>query len=272
MNQAWELLFEGKIDEAKQLVQADFCLANCKDYSLLNLMGYIYLYEKKYEDCLEVYQRYLHLAITEKDRENEHIAYHQLAMVYREMNDFQTALSYIEKEREVIEQDFSEDDLKSSVNDYEQGYLRLKLGKIFEANTYMQQSLDSALKTDDLIAQACAYRGLGEIYQNLDSSKSHDCFSHSIQLFDKAGDEIGAEEVRDLIDHKKQPIQATFLKFFINIWILWFVDFYKGLKLECWEDLVEFLVIVIPNLAFDSDPSVIFVLIGVSCGQESKNS
>ena len=62
MNQAWELLFEGKINEAKQLVQAEFCLATCKDYSLLNLMGYIYLYEKKYEHCLEVYQRYLHLA------------------------------------------------------------------------------------------------------------------------------------------------------------------------------------------------------------------
>lgn len=203
MNQAWELLFEGKIDEAKQLVQADFCLATCKDYSLLNLMGYIYLYEKKYEDCLDVYQRYLHLAITEKNRENEHIAYHQLAMVYREINDFQTALSYIEKEREVIEQDFSGDSLKNSVNDYEQGYLRLKLGEIFEAKTYMQQSLDSALKTDDLIAQACAYRGLGEIYQKLDSSKSHDYFSQAIQLFDKAGDEIGAEEVRDLKDNKK---------------------------------------------------------------------
>ena len=203
MNQAWELLFEGKIDEAKQLVQAEFSLATCKDSSLLNLMGYIYLYEKKYEDCLEVYQRYLHLAITEKDRENEHIAYHQLAMVYREMNDFQTALSYIEKEREVIEQDFSGVYLKYSVNDYEQGYLRLKLGQLVEAEFYMQQSLDSALKTDDLIAQACAYRGLGEIYRKLDSSKCHDCFSHAIQLFDKAGDEIGAEEVRALIDNKK---------------------------------------------------------------------
>ena len=203
MNQAWELLFEGKVNEAKQLVQTEFCLATCKDYSLLNLMGYIYLYEKKYEDCLEVYKRYLHLAITEKDRENEHIAYHQLAMVYREMNDFQTALSYIEKEREVIEQDFSGDYLKYSVNDYEQGYLRLKLCQLVEAEFYMHQSLDSALKTDDLIAQACAYRGLGEIYRKLDSSKCHDCFSHAIQLFDKAGDEIGAEEVRALIDNKK---------------------------------------------------------------------
>ena len=203
MDKAWELLFEGKINEAKQLVQAEFCLATCKDYSLLNLMGYIYLYEKKYEDCLEVYKRYLHLAITEKDRENEHIAYHQLAMVYREMNDYQTALSYIEKEREVIEDSFSEDALKSSVNNYEQGYLRFKIGEIEKSIMHMEQSLKQALQTDDLIAQACAYRGLGEIYRKLDSSKSYDYFSHAIKLFDKAGDEIGAEEVRALIDNKK---------------------------------------------------------------------
>ena len=209
MNQAWELLFEGKIEEAKQLVQAEFSLATCKDYSLLNLMGYIYLYEKKYEDCLEVYKRYLYLAITEKDRENEHIAYHQLAMVYREMNDYQTALSYIEKEREVIEDSFSEDALKSSVNNYEQGYLRFKIGEIEKSIMYMEQSLMQALQTDDLIAQACAYRGLGEIYRKLDSSKSYDYFSHSIKLFDKAGDEIGAEEVRALIDNKKSEPNSS---------------------------------------------------------------
>ena len=203
MNQAWELLFEGKIEEAKNLVSETFSLETCKDYSLLNLMGYIKFFEKDYKEALLIYQNYLEIAISSQEKENEHIGYHQLAMVYREMNDYQAALNYIDKEREIIEKSFPEDDLKSSVNDYEQGYLRLKLGKIFEANTYMQQSLDSALKTDDLIAQACAYRGLGEIYQNLDSSKSHDCFSHAIQLFDKAGDEIGAEEVRDLIDNKK---------------------------------------------------------------------
>lgn len=203
MNQAWELLFEGKIEEAKKLVSETFSLETCKDYSLLNLLGYIELFEKDYQEALLIYQNYLEIAISSQDKENEHIGYHQLAMVYREMNDYQTALSYIEKEREVIEQDFSGDYLKYSVNDYEQGYLRLKLGQLVEAEFYMQQSLDSALKTDDLIAQACAYRGLGEIYRKLDSSKCHDCFSHAIQLFDKAGDEIGAEEVRALIDNKK---------------------------------------------------------------------
>ena len=136
----------------------------------------------------------------------------------------------------------------------------------------MQQCLKYALQTDDLIAQACAYRGLGEIYQKLDSSKSHDYFSQAIQLFDKSGDEIGAEEVRDLIDNKKQPNQATFLKFFINIRILGFVDLDERLDFKGWEDLVEFFVIVIANLTFNFHPSVIFVLIGVSCSQKSKNA
>ena len=36
MNQAWELLFEGKIKEAKKLVSETFSLGTCKDYSLLN--------------------------------------------------------------------------------------------------------------------------------------------------------------------------------------------------------------------------------------------
>ena len=140
MNQAWDLLFEGKINEAKKLVEADFLLETCTDFSLLNFMGYIYLEEKNYNECLSIYQRYIDLARTKNDPENEHIGYHQLAMIYREMNEFQTALFYIEREQKIIEEAFAEDSLKSSVNNYEQGYLRLKLGKVAEAFIYMEQS------------------------------------------------------------------------------------------------------------------------------------
>ena len=203
MNQAWELLFEGKIEEAKKLVSETFSLETCKDYSLLNLLGYIKFFEKDYKEALLIYQKYLEIAISSQDKENEHIGYHQLAMVYREMNDFQTALNYIEKEREVIEQVFAEDALKTSVNDYEQGYLRLKLGEIAKAIMYMERSLKQALQTDDLIAQACSYRGLGEIYLEKDFVKSRDYFLKSIHLFEKAEDKIGADEVRDLLQEKK---------------------------------------------------------------------
>ena len=203
MNQAWELLFEGKIEEAKKLVSETFSLETCKDYSLLNLMGYIKLFEKDYKEALLIYQNYLEVAISSQDKENEHIGYHQLAMVYREMNEFQTALFYIEREQKVIEEAFTEDTLKSSVNNYEQGYLRLKLGKVAEAFMYMEQSLKQALQTDDLIAQACAYRGLGEIGSIQNPEESHENFLQAIVLFEKAGDQIGAQEVRKLLNNKK---------------------------------------------------------------------
>jgi len=203
MNQAWDLLFEGKINEAKKLVEADFLLETCTDFSLLNLMGYIYLKEQKYNECLSIYQRYIDLARTKSDPENEHIGYHQLAMVYREMNDYQTALNYIDKEREIIEKSFPEDALKYSVNNYEQGYLRLKLGEITKAIMYMEQSLKHALQTNDLIAQACAYRGLGEIGSIQNPEESHENFLQAIALFEKAGDQIGAQEVRKLLNNKK---------------------------------------------------------------------
>ena len=203
MNQAWDLLFEGKINEAKKLVEADFLLETCTDFSLLNLIGYIYLEEQKYNECLSIYQRYIDLARAKSDPENEHIGYHQLAMAYREMNDYQTALNYIDKEREIIEKSFPEDALKYSVNNYEQGYLRLKLGEITKAIMYMKQSLKHALQTDDLIAQACAYRGLGEIGSIQNPEESHKNFLQAIALFEKAGDQIGAQEVRKLLNNKK---------------------------------------------------------------------
>lgn len=92
---------------------------------------------------------------------------------------------------------------KYSVNNYEQGYLRLKLGNLEEAESYMQESLDFALTTEDFIAQACSYRGMGEIYLKQGSVKSRDYFYQSIQLFEKAEDKIGADEVRALLQNEK---------------------------------------------------------------------
>ena len=203
MNQAWELLFEGKIEEAKKLVEADFSLETCTNFSLLNLMGYIYLEEQNYNECLSIYQRYIDLARTKSDQENEHVGYHQLAMVYREMGHFQKALLYIDQEMQIIKKYFPNDALKFSVNNYEQGYLRLKLGNLEEAESYMQESLDFALTTEDFIAQACSYRGMGEIYLKQNSNKSRDYFYQSIQLFEKAEDKIGADGVRALLQNGK---------------------------------------------------------------------
>jgi hypothetical protein len=203
MEQAWQLFMEGKIEQAKKLVEPNFSLETCTDYHLLNLMGYIYLEEKNYNDSLKIYQRYIDLARSKNDLENEHIGYHQLAMVYRDLGEFQKALLYINQEMEIIQNNFPNDALKLSINYYEQGFLHLKLGELEYAENHMQKSLDFALKTDDFIAQACAYRGMGEIYLAQESDKAQDYFYQSIQLFEKAKDKIGADEVRTLLENKK---------------------------------------------------------------------
>lgn len=203
MEQAWQLFMEGKIEQAKKLVEPDFSVETCTDYHLLNLMGYIYLEEKNYNNSLKIYQRYIDLARSKNDLENEHIGYHQLAMVYRDLSEFQKALLYINQEMEIIQNNFPNDALKLSINYYEQGFLHLKLGELEYAENHMQKSLDFALKTDDFIAQACAYRGMGEIYLAQESDKAQDYFYQSIQLFEKAKDKIGADEVRALLQNEK---------------------------------------------------------------------
>ena len=203
MEQAWQLFMEGKIEQAKKLVETDFSVESCTDYHLLNLMGYIYLEEKNYNDSLKIYQRYIDLARSKNDLENEHIGYHQLAMVYRDLGEFQKALLYINQEMEIIQNNFPNDALKLSINYYEQGFLHLKLGELEYAENHIQKSLDFALKTDDFIAQACTYRGMGEIYLAQESDKAQNYFYQSIQLFEKAEDKIGADEVRTLLENKK---------------------------------------------------------------------
>ncbi|HFR3770259.1 TPA: tetratricopeptide repeat protein [Streptococcus suis] len=200
MDKAWELFFEGKVVEAKQLLEKEYQVETCLDYAVLNLFAYLYLEEENFGKALLACQRYVQLSRDEKDVEQEHIGLHQLAMVYRSQGNFKKALELIEEEAALLAIDFSEDKLKWSVNEYEQGYLRLQLGELESAQHFMKRSLENALMTDDLIAQACAYRGLGEIYAtNTATTLAEQAFEQSITAFEEAGDDIGANEVRELM-------------------------------------------------------------------------
>ena len=164
IDRAWNLFLEGKISEAKKLVEQDFFIDTCTDFSLLNLMGYVLLAEKDYDSCTHIFEKYVLLAQQNENKENEHIGLHQLAMIYREQGNFHKALKLIENEEEIIKELFPNDNLKKAVNNYEQGYLRLKLNNLDEALTFMNLSLEQSLETYDVISQACSYRGIGEIY------------------------------------------------------------------------------------------------------------
>ena len=197
---AWDLFLEGKTSEAKKLVEQDFSIDTCTDFSLLNLMGYLLLAEKDYASCTRIFEKYILLAQQNEDKEHEHIGLHQLAMIYREQGNFHKALKLIENEEEIIEEHFPNDNLNKAINNYEQGYLRLKLNNLNEALTFMNLSLEQSLETDDVISQACSYRGLGEIYLALeDKGLANTHFKRAIELFESVGEFEGIKEIEELI-------------------------------------------------------------------------
>ena len=197
---AWDLFLEGKTSEVKKLVEQDFSIDACTDFSLLNLMGYLLLAEKDYASCTRIFEKYILLAQQNEDKEHEHIGLHQLAMIYREQGNFHKALKLIENEEEIIEEHFPNDNLKKAVNNYEQGYLRLKLNNLNEALAFMNLSLEQSLETDDVISQACSYRGLGEIYLALeDKGLANTHFKRAIELFESVGEFEGIKEIEELI-------------------------------------------------------------------------
>ncbi|MGT2926909.1 hypothetical protein [Streptococcus cuniculipharyngis] len=199
LNQAWDYFVAGDLDQARSLM-LDLEEVLGESFSFLNLKGYLYLADRDIESARFVFESYLDLARQVGDREQEHIGLHQLAMVYREQADYAQALALIEEEAACLEQYFSEDKLKWSVNHYEQGYLRLKMEQASEALPWMCLSLEAALTGDDLVAQACAYRGLAETYLALEqreAARNHVIKAKSVFL--EAGDYLGAEEVEDLL-------------------------------------------------------------------------
>lgn len=198
IDMAWNLFLEGKISEAKKLVEQDFSIDACTNFSLLNLMGYLLLAERDYASCTHIFEKYILLAQQNEDKENEHIGLHQLAMIYREQGNFHKALKLIEDEEKIIEEHFPNDNLKKAVNNYEQGYVRLKLNNLDE---FMNLSLEQSLETDDVISQACSYRGLGEIYLALeDRGLANSYFKRAIELFESVGEFEGVKEIEELIN------------------------------------------------------------------------
>lgn len=191
---AFDLMDQGQSQEALDLL-AGLEVAETSPiyYDYLSTYGYIYADLKRYEEALASYQSYLERSLAQGDTSHQHMAHHQLAMVYRLMGDYLSALASLDQERKLIDQHFATDDLVWSVHLYEVAYLSFLSGDNSRAAELMQSSLDHAQKTDDLIAQACAHRGLGEIL----GQASH--FERAKALFEQVGDDQGAKEVDELL-------------------------------------------------------------------------
>ena len=196
LQKAWQALFDGQYQLAKQLVSQ----IDQDNYSTLNLKAYIALEEKDFALARQFLKDYYAQAVSEKNLEEQHIGLHQLAMVEREEEHFQKAYDLIMTEAEIITDHFPDDLLKKSVNLYEQGYLQFKLGNICLAEELLQATLNLALQTDDLINHACAYRALAEVMlakKDINMAKSY--VQQALTCFEEAGDRVGATDLKDLM-------------------------------------------------------------------------
>lgn len=196
LQKAWQALFDGQYQLAKQLVYQ----IEQDNYSTLNLKAYIALEEKDFALARQFLKDYYAQAVSEKNLEEQHIGLRQLAMVEREEEHFQKAYDLIMTEAAIITEHFTDDVLKKSVNLYEQGYLQFKLGNIHLAEELLQETLNLALQTDDLVNHACAYRALAEVMlakRDIKRAKLH--AQKALACFEKAGDGVGATELKGLM-------------------------------------------------------------------------
>lgn len=198
----FEMMENGKNEEALKIVRQTLVTLDkqANDYQWwLNALGYIYCNLSEYENAIDTYNQYIALSRQNSNIESLHIAFHQKAMALRMDGQYAEAFDCINKERAIIADYFPDDSLKLSVNTYEHGYLLYLTDHVEEAAYHMERSLQYALKTDDLTAQACAYRALAEISGKANRKEQANAyFDEAYQLFLKAGDRLGAEQINQI--------------------------------------------------------------------------
>lgn len=204
-NDALALFVEDKLDGAEEICLKCLEKKESLDDELFNnvmhLYGFVKARKGDYDEAVSIYQKLLSIAREKNDHDREHIALHQIGMTKRMMGEFNEALDFFNKEREVIEDYFKDNKLKTATNYYESGYCNFKLERWDEALSHMENSYEIAIKQSDKICIACALRGLGEIYEGLrNPTKARQLLEESEAWFNKSGDQIGAEEVREMID------------------------------------------------------------------------
>ncbi|MGT2828656.1 hypothetical protein AB6M97_06565 [Streptococcus hillyeri] len=200
----FEALDDNRLEEAEALLAKLYDDLDKTDYSgqfwANNNRIYLSVKKAQLQEARQTGQDNVRLAEKLGDLEMKHIALHQLAYVEREAKDYPKALDYIVQEQALIAQlDLDDSDWKQaeSIAGYEDAYLHFLMGDKTTAEAKMRMALNLALQTDDEVAKACAYRGLGEITQELSY------FQKAKDLFLAIGDTVGVAEVEKLITQLK---------------------------------------------------------------------
>ncbi|WP_217585884.1 tetratricopeptide repeat protein [Lentibacillus saliphilus] len=167
LQRAFTFLEQGNLKQAEILYLE--CLDGIDDQAsllfeqALHGLGYVKSEQGHFSEARDLYLRLIDLAVKKGDQENEAIAYHQLAMVERMAGRYDEALYNFSREQMVYDAKYPHFHLGYAANFYERGYIHFIQGAYFDAEHFIQASLDHALQSKDQIAIGCAWRCLGDI-------------------------------------------------------------------------------------------------------------
>ena len=84
------------------------------------------------------------------------------------------------------------------------------MGDAITAKKWMENSLQEALLTDDEVAKACSYRGLGEItLAQKDKQQAKKYFQKAYEHFAKVDEKQGMKEVQNFLAQLSTIIPKT---------------------------------------------------------------
>lgn len=156
-----------------------------KEYKqALHGLAYIKSELKNFTEANNLYLELLHIARKEEDKQEEAIAYHQLGMVQQAVKNYEEALSYFLKEKEIYLAYFPTFYLGLAANLYECGMVYLQNKQLKDAKYFMEESLLHAKDAGDMLVIGHAYRGLGDVCNESgakDSALIH--YKHALGAF-----------------------------------------------------------------------------------------
>ncbi len=202
ISEAWSLFDNKRYDDSRAVYNECYSMLDKDDVSLESsiLMGLIYVesFSENFDKAREYANKLVGMAQSNEDR---HIYLHQLGMVERMAQNYDTALSIFCDEESIILEYFPDDYGSLSANMYEQGYVMLKKGMLDEAVSLMDRAISFAVKSEDPMCEGCAHRGMGEIYVVAgEKNAAKEYFMKAIQSFTKAEDWIAVNEIKDMIN------------------------------------------------------------------------
>ena len=200
---AFDAFDKGELERAADLYQRVLEAHTSGDIHAhaLHGLGFVRSQQGRFLEAREIYTKLLEDAKTQGNLTAQHRAMHQLGMVERLAERYETALYWFRREHGLLEHLTEGRAVALSANLYERGYVTFLAGDPQVGKRLLRDSLTYANEAGDAMCQGCALRALGEVAAAGDAAdEAREQWRSSLRHFEKAGDRVASDEVQTLLN------------------------------------------------------------------------